>query len=154
MHGMTAAHRTLPFGALVRVTNLSNGMQTEVRINDRGPFVANRVIDLSQAAARAIAMLGPGTATVRLEMISGPNPALGFFGVQVGAFTIEDNADKLKSALEMSYSPVKVIPFDAPTGHFYRVRVGRVATMDSARQLAAQLQTTNHLTTFVVRLDE
>ena len=62
MHQMTAAHRTLPFGAVVRVTNLNNGMQTQVRINDRGPFVANRVIDLSQAAAQAIEMIGTGTA--------------------------------------------------------------------------------------------
>ena len=59
MHELTAAHRTLPFGAVVRVTNLLNGKQTEVRVNDRGPFVANRVIDLSLAAAQAIEMLAP-----------------------------------------------------------------------------------------------
>ena len=67
MHAFTAAHRTLPFGTLIRVTNLSNGMQTQVRINDRGPFVANRIIDLSLSAARAIEMVGPGTVQVRLE---------------------------------------------------------------------------------------
>ena len=69
MHQFTAAHRTLPFGAIVRVTNLRNGKQTEVRINDRGPFVANRVIDLSLSAAQAIEMVGTGTAPVRLEII-------------------------------------------------------------------------------------
>ena len=99
MHQFTAAHRTLPFGAVLRVTNLSNGMQTQVRINDRGPFVANRVIDLSLSAAQAIGMVGPGTAHVRIEMISGPNPQLGFFGVQVGAFSVEANAEKLRAQL-------------------------------------------------------
>ena len=78
MHQFTAAHRTLPFNAVVRVTNLRNGKHTEVRINDRGPFVANRVIDLSLSAAEAIEMVGPGTAQVRLEILSGPNPAIGF----------------------------------------------------------------------------
>ena len=92
MHQMTAAHRTLPFGAIVRVTNMRNGKQTEVRITDRGPFVANRVIDLSLSAAQAIEMVGPGTAPVRLELIGGPNPANGFFGVQVGAFQSQENA--------------------------------------------------------------
>ena len=67
MHQLTAAHRQLPFGTIVRVTNLANGKQIEVRITDRGPFVNNRVIDLSLAAARAIDMVGPGTAHVRLE---------------------------------------------------------------------------------------
>ena len=99
MHDMTAAHRTLPFGAMVRVTNLANGKQTEVRVNDRGPFVANRVIDLSLAAAQAIEMVGPGTATVRLEMVSGPNPLEGFFGVQVGAFSVQENAERLRARL-------------------------------------------------------
>src|SRR5580704_14600531 len=68
MHQFTAAHRTLPFNCVVRVTNLDNGKQTEVRINDRGPFVANRVIDLSLSAAQAVEMVGPGTARVRLEI--------------------------------------------------------------------------------------
>ena len=75
-------HRGAPHAAVqcvVRVTNLTNGKQTEVRINDRGPFVANRVIDLSLSAAQAIEMVGPGTAHVRLEMISGPNPTVGIF---------------------------------------------------------------------------
>jgi rare lipoprotein A len=69
---MTAAHPTLRFGAVVEVTNLTNGLRTRVRINDRGPFVANRAIDLSRAAAREIAMLGPGTAPVRVEVVGLP----------------------------------------------------------------------------------
>ena len=154
MHEMTAAHRTLPFGAVVRVTNLRNGMQTEVRINDRGPFVANRVIDLSEAAARAIEMVGPGTAPVRLEIISGPNPRVGFFGVQVGAFLSPENADRLKADLGGRYSSVSVVKFESPSGTFYRVRVGRLTSEEAAHQLAVQLHSTEQFTTFVVRLDE
>ncbi|MGA8023769.1 MAG: septal ring lytic transglycosylase RlpA family protein [Candidatus Acidiferrales bacterium] len=153
MHQFTAAHRTLPFNCLVRVTNLDNGKQTEVRINDRGPFVANRVIDLSLSAAQAIEMVGPGTAHVRLEILSGPNPQAGFFGVQIGAFKMEENAEKLKAQLEASYSPVSIATYDSPNGTFYRVRVGHLPTEDAAQQLAGQLHTAGQFTTFVVRLD-
>lgn len=154
MHAFTAAHRTLPFGSLVRVTNLRNGMQTEVRINDRGPFVANRVIDLSLSAAQAIGMIGPGTAPVRLEVVSGPSPPTeGFFGVQVGAFANEDNANRLRDRLGMRYSSVSIAIYDSPNGVFYRVRVGRLPTEAAARQLADQLRADEQFTTFVVRLD-
>jgi len=154
MHQFTAAHRTLPFGAVVRVTNLRNGKQTEVRVNDRGPFVANRVIDLSLSAAQAIDMVGTGTAPVRLEMISGSNPHVGYFGVQVGAFQQQDNAARLQARLAANYSPVKIVPYDSPNGLFYRVRVGRLPTENAARQLADQLRSNEQLTTFVVRLDD
>ena len=154
MHQFTAAHRTLPFGALVRVTNIENGKQTEVRINDRGPFVANRIIDLSYSAAQAIGMIGPGTAQVRLEIIGGPNPALGFFAVQVGAFQVQDNAERLQRQLAARYSSVSVATYDSPNGAFYRVRVGRFPTEAAAQQLAGQLRTSDQMTTFVVRLDD
>lgn len=153
MHQFTAAHKTLPFGAVVRVTNLHNGKQTEVRINDRGPFVADRVIDLSLSAAQAIDMVGPGTAPVRLEMISGANPFAGFFAVQVGAFQIEDNAERLRARLLTSYAPVNVASYDSPNGVLYRVRVGRLPTENAAHQLASELHANQQLTTFVVRLD-
>ena len=154
MHDMTAAHRTLPFGALVRVTNMDNGRQTEVRVNDRGPFVGNRIIDLSLAAAQAIEMVGPGTARVRLEMMSGPNPREGFFGVQVGAFSVQENADRLRAQLSERYSAVTVVPVNLPNGLFYRVRVGRLPTEAAARVLADQLHSREQFVTFVVRLDE
>jgi len=154
MHEFTAAHRTLPFNTVVRVTNLRNAKQTEVRINDRGPFVANRVIDLSLSAAQAIEMVGTGTTPVRLEIISGPNPQLGFFGVQVGAFLVQENAERLKLQLATRYSPVSIATYDSPTGMFYRVRVGRVANENAAQQLAERLKTDEQLTTFVVRLDD
>lgn len=154
MHDFTAAHRTLPFNAVVRVTNMTNGLQTQVRINDRGPFVANRIIDLSLSAAKALEMVGPGTAQVRLEMMSGPDPETGFFAVQVGAFQMQENADRLRAQLAERYSPVITVPFDLPTGHFYRVRVGRLPTEAAARALADQLRDAGLLITFVVRLDK
>jgi rare lipoprotein A len=74
MHGMTAAHKTLPFNTRVRVTNLENGMATEVRINDRGPFKGERILDLSLAAAERLKMIGPGTALVQLEVLEWGKP--------------------------------------------------------------------------------
>ena len=154
MHDFTAAHRTLPFGAVILVTNLANGKQTQVRINDRGPFVANRIIDLSLAAAKELEMLGPGTAKVRIEMVSGPNPQQGFFGVQVGAFSLQENADRLRDRLSTRYSPVVTVPFNVGTALFYRVRVGHLASEAGAQALANQLRSTEQLVTYVVRLDD
>jgi rare lipoprotein A len=154
MRAFTAAHRTLPLGAVVRVTSLINGKQIEVRINDRGPFVANRIIDLSRAAAEAIEMVGTGTTRVRLEVLSGSTPQAALFGVQVGAFQLQNNAERLKEQLEPRYSPVSVVTLASPNGQFYRVRVGRLPSELAARQLADQLHSVERLVTFVVRLDE
>jgi rare lipoprotein A len=154
MHEFTAAHRTLPFNCVVRVTNLNNGKHTEVRINDRGPFVANRVIDLSLSAAQAIEMVGPGTANVRLEILSGPNPNVGFFAVQIGAFKVQENAERLKAQMAETYSPVSVATYESPNGTFYRVRVGRLPSEAAAQNLADKLHEAEQMTTFVVRLDD
>jgi peptidoglycan lytic transglycosylase len=153
MYQFTAAHRTLPFGSIVQVTNLSNGRQTEVRINDRGPFVNNRIIDLSYSAAEALGIVGPGTAPVRLQVVSGPNPVAGLFCVQIGAFAVEANAESLRARLAARYSPITIVPYDSPNGLFYRVRVGSLPSEEAARQLAAQLRADEQLNTFVVRLD-
>jgi rare lipoprotein A len=118
------------------------------------PFVANRVIDLSLAAARAIEMVGPGVAPVRLELVSGSNPEVGTFGVQVGAFLMQENAERLRAQLAATYSPVEIVTYDSPNGIFYRVRVGRLPSEDAANQLAGQLHDNENLTTFVVRLDD
>lgn len=74
MHGLTAAHRTLPFNTRVRVTNRDNGRSVVVRINDRGPFKGDRVIDLSYAAAREIGLIGPGTAEVTIDVLESGRP--------------------------------------------------------------------------------
>jgi rare lipoprotein A len=152
MNQPVAAHRTLPFGSIVRVTNLTNGQQTEVRIIDRGPFIGGRVIDLSFAAARSISMIGPGTARVRLELMSVPAPLTGDFTVQVGAYRDRPTAERIRSRLVAKY-PVFVQEVDLPAGHFFRVRVGRLATQQDAQKLATQLAGEGGFKTFVVRLD-
>ena len=154
MNTFTAAHRTLPFNCVVRVTNLDNGKQTEVRINDRGPFVANRVIDLSLSAAKAIGMVGPGTAHVRLEILSGPNPNSGFFGVQVGAFKVEENAERLRAEMDAAYPPATIEKYDAPDGMYYRVRVGKLPSEDAAQNLADRLRADGKKGALVVRIDD
>jgi len=115
-HLLTAAHKTLPFGTLVRVTNLENGKSVTVRINDRGPFVPGRIIDLSMAAATAIGLAGKGVAPVRLEVQPGGSgegesprgasgPAAGAFRLQVGSFRQRANAETLLSRLSAAGFP-------------------------------------------------
>jgi len=155
MNKLTAAHRTLPFDTVVRVTNLSNGKSTVVRITDRGPFVDNRIIDLSMAAAREIESIGPGVVPVRVEIVSASiDPTSGFFTVQVGAFHDRGNAERLRQRLNASYSPIFIQLYDSPDGLFYRVRVGKVPGEDAAHQFGEQLRSREGFTPMVVRLDE
>ena len=154
MYKLTAAHRTLPFDTLVRVTNLSNGKSTTVRITDRGPFVDNRIIDLSLAAAREIESIGPGVVPVRIEVLGNVDVTAGFFTVQVGAFRERANAERLRDRLSPSYTPIFIQQYDSPDGTFYRVRVGKVSGEDAARDFGEQLRAKESFTPFVVRLDE
>ena len=155
MNKLTAAHRTLPFDTVVRVTNLSNGRSTVVRITDRGPFVDNRIIDLSMAAAREIDSVGAGVVSVRLEIVSARiDPGSGFFTVQVGAFRERGNAERLRERLTASYSPIFIQPYDSPDGLFYRVRVGKVPGEDAAQQFGEKLRNHEGFRPMVVRLDE
>ena len=107
-YAMTAAHKILPLGTQVRVTHLGNGRSIIVRINDRGPFVDDRVIDLSRAAASRLNVVGPGTARVRIQSLGGvermqeDGDLTGAFYVQVGAFADRINADNLISILSQS----------------------------------------------------
>jgi len=154
MYDMTAAHRTLPFGTRVTVHDLENGQSVTVRINDRGPFVGGRIIDLSYAAARAMHM--PGIAQVYLEILGFGEGATvpGIFAVQVGAFRERGNAERLKQHIETQFGPVIIQVFDRGDGVFYRVRVGRETSEDAARSLAQSLRQANLATeTFVVRLN-
>jgi rare lipoprotein A len=154
MHKLTAAHRTLPFETMVRVTNLSNGKSTTVRITDRGPFVDSRIIDLSQAAAREIESIGPGVVPVRIEVLGNVDVTAGFFTVQVGAFRDRANAERLRDRLSASYSPIVIQQYDSPDGAFYRVRVGKISGEEAAQQYADQLRTREGFTPMVFRLDE
>jgi rare lipoprotein A len=154
MYKLTAAHRTLPFETMVRVTNLNNGKSTVVRITDRGPFVDNRIIDLSLAAAREVDSVGPGVVPVRVEVLGGVDPTAGFFTVQVGAFRDRGNAERLRERLSASYSPIFIQQYDSPDGVFYRVRVGRISGEDAAHQFGGQLHDREGFTPLVTRLDE
>jgi rare lipoprotein A len=141
MNDMTAAHRTLPFGTNVMVTNLANDRSVVVRINDRGPFVRGRIIDLSYAAARVLGIVGPGTARVRLEALGGADPPrperAAEVWVQVGAFSVRENAHDIKRRLERSYEGVAVVRFKTGRGTYYRVRVK--TTEGAAGKLAQRL---------------
>jgi peptidoglycan lytic transglycosylase len=150
---MTAAHRTLPFDTMVKVTDLENSLETVVRITDRGPFVKDRIIDLSLAAARELAMVGPGTALVRVEVLSngkeaGPERYL----VQVGAFSDLANAERLEEQLASRYGGASIQNYDSDQGRVYRVRVGPRGSLPDAEELARQLANDN-LPGFIVRLD-
>jgi len=154
MYKLTAAHRTLPFDTMVRVTNLSNNKSTVVRITDRGPFVENRVIDLSMAAAREIESIGPGVVPVRLEVLGSVDPTQGFFTVQVGAFRDRGNAERLRDRLNGSYTPIFIQQYDAADGTFYRVRVGKISGESAAQDFAEQLRAKEGFSPMVLRLDE
>jgi rare lipoprotein A len=140
MHDLTAAHKSLPFGTYVVVTNLNNGKSVTVRINDRGPFVKGRIIDLSYAAAKAVDMIGTGTAPVRLEILADISPKRSSqkFSVQVGSFIQERNAKSLKNELQRDYKNVYIIRFKTANQVYYRVRI-KAKDQDTAKAIARRL---------------
>ena len=155
MEKLTAAHRTLPFDTWLRVVNLDNSKTVEVRITDRGPFVEGRIVDLSHAAARAIDMIGPGIARVRIEVIRTPSyvpPAL--FAVQVGAFRDRANAERLRAEMQSRYGSARLIQ-RADSPDLWRVLVGSEATEESAKGLVERIrkETGEKSAAFVVRVD-
>jgi rare lipoprotein A len=154
MEQMTAAHRTLEFGTMVRVHDLDNDKSVDVRINDRGPFVDGRIIDLSHAAARAMGMIGPGIARVRLEILSAPAADQAHFGVQVGAFRNKENAEHLRRAMAAKYGRARLVERADEPG-FWHVVVGMESTQEGASALADRIQGEDRAVTtaFVVRLD-
>jgi rare lipoprotein A len=154
MNKMTAAHRTLPFGTVVRVKNMTNGKTATVRITDRGPFVGNRIIDLSFAAAKEIESVGPGVVPVQLEILSAIDPSAGFFCVQIGAFRDRTNAERMRTRLSASYSPIHIVEYPTDGGPFYRVRVGKVSGEQAAQQLGEQLRGQEGVTPLIFRMDE
>jgi rare lipoprotein A len=146
MWALTAAHRTLPFGTWVQVTKVETGKRVIVRINDRGPFIKGRIIDLSYGAARELAMIGEGTADVRLTIVSPPNtsiPAIRApttFWVQAGAFKTLMEAMRLRERLASQYDHVRVQTVDLPSGEWHRVQVGAFPSKKTAQSAARDLQ--------------
>ncbi|NPA24864.1 MAG: septal ring lytic transglycosylase RlpA family protein [Deltaproteobacteria bacterium] len=143
MDGMTAANKELPLGTRVRVTNLENGREVEVVINDRGPFVKNRIIDLSRAAARRLAMIGQGTALVRIDILELPenfsvskkHP----FAIQFGAYSSREQAVLLKKKLSRFNPDVYIETVTREDGPLYRVRLGWFKTRGEARSEALRM---------------
>jgi rare lipoprotein A len=154
MNAMTAAHRTLPLGTIVRVTNVKTGSSAVVRITDRGPFIQGRILDLSFAAAKKCDVWGPGIATVRVEVLQTPTPldSGGRWAVQIGGFGEEDAARDLADHLTRRYRTAKVLSFNSPAGDWW-VRV-RVQNDDRKRaeDVARDTQTAQG-SIFLVRLD-
>jgi rare lipoprotein A len=134
MYAFTCAHKEYPFGTELKVTNLSNNKNTRCVVNDRGPFVEGRDLDLSYAAAKAIDLVGPGTCRVRVEYLGRDTSYIkevrylsynGPFTVQVGSFRDISNALRLKKGLDLEYHDVYVTEADINGTKFYRVRIGR-----------------------------
>jgi rare lipoprotein A len=155
MEKLTAAHRTLPFNTWVRVENLTNRQTVDVRIIDRGPFVGNRIIDLSHAAAQQIQMIGTGTANVRVVVIKQPAVVeAAVFGVQIGLFRVRENADRLQAQTRQRYGKAQVV--ERPGNPLmWRVLVGEESTPDQAEALAIRIRGDISIPeAFVVRVDK
>jgi rare lipoprotein A len=134
MHQLTAAHRTLPFGTQVLVTNRDTSQSTELRINDRGPFVDGRILDVSYAAARLLSAVGPGTIPVRVRVVALPARSAageGPYTVQIGSFTTRARAEALRDAVGGATIAEAVLAGEP----VYRVQVGRYP--DRARAVTA-----------------
>ncbi|HCY86624.1 MAG TPA: septal ring lytic transglycosylase RlpA family lipoprotein [Desulfobacteraceae bacterium] len=166
MYAMTAAHKTLPMNTWVRVENLDNGREITVRVNDRGPFVTGRIIDLSYTGANKIGMVGPGTARVRVTALGKATaynkkdhtPTAfkpvdywhGNFTVQVGAFKVKSNAEKYRKKLSGSYLNAHIVRYEDYRGLFYRVRIGSFTSLKDARKFSDQLMAEGFDRTFPV----
>jgi len=150
MYAMTAAHKTLPLGTYVSVRNLNNDRKIEVRINDRGPFVRGRIIDLSYTGAKKLGVVGPGTAPVEVVALGAVSKTKtpgssgrsyvpidyykGNFTVQVGAFSDRNNAERLQHKLDQEYKNAHITTYHDGYETFYRVRVGKCSNLKQAEK--------------------
>ncbi len=143
IYKLTAAHRHLPLPTYVRVTNLSNGRQTVVKVNDRGPFHGDRIIDLSYAAAVKLGFHEQGTSRVRIEVLDPEPPQQQFFMVQAGAFSEFERADRTQRELQ-ELTGFRGVVVKIPTDGFYRVRLGPVAEGADLQRLQSLLQAADY----------
>ena len=151
MYGLSAAHRTLPLGTVVDVTNLDNFKSIKVRINDRGPFLKSRFLDLSYGAANALGFVAEGVARVRIETLDAVRDPVRYM-VQAAVFIEEENARMLKERLDTKFEVVSIVLFETNIAMFYRVRVGAYASEERAEQVAGKLMLEG-LEPIVVRKD-
>ncbi len=155
-YAYTAAHKELPFGTVVQVTNLKNGKQVTVRINDRGPFIGERVIDLSYAAAKSIGLIRDGVAKVRIEVISTPSGRseslfVSLYTVQAGSFGSRTKAYELRQRLSrVTDEIVRVEPFSFDGVTYHRVRIGRFERKKDAEELRSTLKKLGYITSIYV----
>jgi rare lipoprotein A len=166
MYALTAAHKTLPLGVYVKVRRLDNGREVIVRVNDRGPFVSGRVIDLSYAAAQKIGMVDSGTTKVEIEALgylkkeAGQATYLapssydaGTFAVQVGAFLSEDNASSLAQRMRVKYGKASVVSASVEGRTLFRVRAGVFTSLEAAEAETTKLRASGFSGSFVVAFD-
>ncbi len=151
----TAAHKTLPMGTVVRVTNLENGRDVVVKINDRGPFVGDRIIDLSHAPAQSIDMIQKGVVKVKVEVVSTPssktsNPFKPEYTVQVASYTSRSIAESAKRKLDGDFNNVRVEMANVKGSTYYRVRVGRYDSKKAARKAASKLRKKGYTTRVIL----
>jgi rare lipoprotein A len=139
MYQLTCAHNTLPLGTIVMVTNLENGRSLELKVNDRGPFVKERILDVSYAASQMLGMWEKGTALVKVEVLVPGIEPVQRFTLQVGSFADENNAQQLVEQLRKNFENVHMTTVETPTQKYHRVRVGQFETKDSALILAEKL---------------
>lgn len=162
MHAFTAAHKTLPLGVFVRVQNKSNGKETVVRVNDRGPFVSGRIIDLSYAAAKEIDMVGAGTAPVAIEAIGytpgtekgAPDLDAGSYTIQAGSFSIYENAAKASAELKGEFGHSRIRDVKVEGTPYYRVYAGKFKSLRQARQAQEKMEGQGYRDSFVVASEE
>ena len=167
MYAMTAAHKTLPLGVYVKVRSRDNNRETVVRINDRGPFVTGRIIDLSYSSAKDLGIVASGTAPVRIEALGYLDATVkdktayrapasydrGSFGIQVGAFGKLENARRMADSIKMRYGVSSIRESVVDSTRIYRVRAGNYTSLKEAEQ--ARERSSDKLLTggFVVALD-
>ena len=155
MHGLTAAHRTLPLGSIAVVHSLTSGRRVTVRINDRGPFARGRVLDLSLAGAQTLGMTGNGTDEVELRVVGyTPRPGgIGVLRVQIGAFAELQNARALFEQVRREVGGGRITQVDLPEGRRYRVQVGQFMGESEADAAAVRLDRKYSLQSLLVRDD-
>ncbi|MFP8490231.1 septal ring lytic transglycosylase RlpA family protein [Gracilimonas sp. Q87] len=142
MNGITAAHRTLPFGTILLVENLDNGKTIQVRINDRGPYAKNRIIDLSKGAAEKIEMIGPGTARVRLYLLEGDLENSRVTDLKVPTYTVQLGSYKDIQQAELQVQQIdgtRIETIEAKDNTFYRVYYGTYTDPEEARHQMQRL---------------
>jgi len=170
MYAMTAAHKTLPLGTYVKVSNLHNGRSVLLRVNDRGPFVSGRIIDLSCRAAQELGSATAGLAPVRVEAVQvaseqhlggatywkvDPVPSFryGLFTVQIGSFRDPTNAGRLRDRMRKGYEAVQIVPYADRDGDRYRVQVGAYQDLLIAQEEMNRLRNNGFADAFVVAME-